>query len=437
MATKSLGLTARDYSTLAAYAAYVNALSFAANEICEVYKDSGPVADTTEVTIGGYTHNGFTLTIRPASGQGFKDDAGAATNPLRWDSAKGAALTNSAGGGSGAYRFTGSNLIVDGLQVRANVDNYVLWTGTGTNQAIKNSIVHAYGGGGVTGLFISSNSPTIDNLTIICASLGQGILTQGSTSVITGCTVAKTGTASNTGISQSYGGAPVIKNTAVIGFTNDFVGTYGAASTNNATDKSSFGGTNAGGSGQVSITSADFGSLTGGSEDLRGASSSTKLINTGATAGLSTDIFGVARGATYDIGATEYAAPASTLSGSATLGDITASGTLSVSTSALSGSATLDDITAAGTLAQASGTITSPVLKNNTGTILASVTGIVANVYNPTTGALVVRKTGLSSSAGGIVTITDVLITAGVTYAYELDLSATSQGRRLPTGVAA
>jgi hypothetical protein len=125
------------------------------------------------------------------------------------------------------------------------------------------------------------------------------------------------------------------------------------------------------------------------------------------------------------------------ISGSATLGDITASGGMSVSTSDVSGSATLGDITAAGTLAQASGTITSQVLKNNTGTILASVTGIVANVYHPTTGALVVRKTGLSSSGAGVVTITDVLIVAGTTYAYELDLSATSQGRRLPTGVAA
>lgn len=129
----------------------------------------------------------------------------------------------------------------------------------------------------------------------------------------------------------------------------------------------------------------------------------------------------------------------SDISGTATLDDVSASGTLSVGSSIVSGTATLDDITASGTVSSspASGTITSPVLKNNTGTVLASVTGIVANVYNATTGALVVRKTGLSSNGSGIVTITDVLLTAGVTYAYELDLSATSQGRRLPTGVAA
>lgn len=127
-----------------------------------------------------------------------------------------------------------------------------------------------------------------------------------------------------------------------------------------------------------------------------------------------------------------------TLSGTATLGDITASGDLAPQPdSSLSGSATLGDITASGTLGVAPGVITTPVLKNNTGTILASVSGVVANVYHPTTGALVVRKTGLSSDGSGIVTITDALLVPGTSYVYEIDLSAASLGRRLPVGVAA
>lgn len=131
-------------------------------------------------------------------------------------------------------------------------------------------------------------------------------------------------------------------------------------------------------------------------------------------------------------------APVSDLSGSAALGDITASGTLAPQPdSSLSGSATLGDITASGTLGVAPGVITTPVLKNNTGTILASVSGVVANVYNPTTGALVVRKTGLSSNGSGIVAITDAALVPGTSYVYEIDLSAASLGRRLPVGVAA
>lgn len=130
--------------------------------------------------------------------------------------------------------------------------------------------------------------------------------------------------------------------------------------------------------------------------------------------------------------------PVSILSGTATLGDITASGTLATAPlSSLSGSANLGDISASGTLGVAPGVITTPVLKNNTGTILASVSGVVANVYHPTTGALVVRKTGLSSDGSGIVTITDALLVPGTSYVYEIDLSAASLGRRLPVGIAA
>lgn len=126
------------------------------------------------------------------------------------------------------------------------------------------------------------------------------------------------------------------------------------------------------------------------------------------------------------------------ISGGATLGDITASGTLATAgLSVLSGAATLGDITATGSIAPQPGVITTPVLKNNTGSILASVTGVVANVYNLSTGALVVRKTGLSSNGSGIVTISDAALIPGTSYAYEIDLSSASLGRRLPSGVAA
>lgn len=89
--------------------------------------------------------------------------------------------------------------------------------------------------------------------------------------------------------------------------------------------------------------------------------------------------------------------------------------------------------TATGTSA-GSGTITTPVLKNNTGTILASISGWTVNVYNASTGTLIVQKTGLTTSAGGVLTVTDAAISAGTAYAYE-PVHAT-YGRRLPTGAA-
>lgn len=80
-------------------------------------------------------------------------------------------------------------------------------------------------------------------------------------------------------------------------------------------------------------------------------------------------------------------------------------------------------------------TITTPPLKNNTGTLLASISGWTVNVYNPTTGALVVQKTSLTTSAGGVLTIADAALSTGTTYSYEA-VHAT-YGRRLPTGAAA
>jgi hypothetical protein len=54
-----------------------------------------------------------------------------------------------------------------------------------------------------------------------------------------------------------------------------------------------------------------------------------------------------------------------------------------------------------------SGSLTTPVLKNNTGTVLANETGVIVNVYNAATGALVVQKTGQTSNGSGVVTVND------------------------------
>lgn len=84
------------------------------------------------------------------------------------------------------------------------------------------------------------------------------------------------------------------------------------------------------------------------------------------------------------------------------------------------------------TVARVPGFLT-PVLKNNTGTVLSSETGVTCNVYNTSTGALVLHKTGLTSDASGIVSVTDAALAAGTTYAYEIVLSG---ARRLPTAAA-
>lgn len=64
----------------------------------------------------------------------------------------------------------------------------------------------------------------------------------------------------------------------------------------------------------------------------------------------------------------------------------------------------------------AQGTITLAGLKNNTGTPLANQSGYTVDVYNLTTGALVVRKTGLTTSSQAALVVTDAAIVAGTEY---------------------
>lgn len=112
-------------------------------------------------------------------------------------------------------------------------------------------------------------------------------------------------------------------------------------------------------------------------------------------------------------------AAAATFSGSASSGSSEASISATAAGAAFSGSATGDT---------SSGTITTPALKNNTGTVLANETGVTVYVYNPTTGALIVKKTGQTTDASGILTVTDALISAGTQYRVVIVLGSGAEG---------
>lgn len=224
---------------------------------------------------------------------------------------------------------------------------------------------------------------------------------------------------------------------------------------------------------QINIAgSSVFTSVTSTAEDFRPLNGTTALHNTGTTiASVTTDAIGTARpqGASYDVGAFEYIEGATThattgslISADAVIAGSSArsgaavthatTGGLTVDSATIAGASDLDPLitihATSGALATASatvagsatltavvlGTITTPPIKNNTGTVRASLSGWTVNVYDATTGALVVQKTGLSTDASGVLTITDELIVPTTTYSYE-PVHAT-YGRRLPTASA-
>jgi hypothetical protein len=81
-----------------------------------------------------------------------------------------------------------------------------------------------------------------------------------------------------------------------------------------------------------------------------------------------------------------------------------------------------------GTVTSATPTLTTPVLKNNTGTVLANETGATVCVYNVTTGALVVKKTGQTTNGSGVMTITDAAIAAATEYRVVISLASGAEG---------
>lgn len=315
MATKTLGLTGRDYSTLAAWATYVSALSLAANEILEVYNDGGAVADTAKVSVGGWTANGFSVTIRPASGQGIRDHANRLTNALRWNASNGAALTNSVGYDYG-YAFTGANLVIQDLQFRTTAASASGCAQGRGSSVISRCIIWTSAGYAMP----QTHACTVNDSLLVSAN-GGGIQVSGDSLVISNSTLASLSGA-GTGIQQTYTQSipPLVKNTVFFNFATDVQNTCTTGTTNNATSKASFGGTGWSTGGQTSVTSADFENVSSGTEDFRIKAGSTKLIGTGAASvGSGFDIVNTARsGSTPSIGAWEAASASGTPAGLAT-----------------------------------------------------------------------------------------------------------------------
>lgn len=92
----------------------------------------------------------------------------------------------------------------------------------------------------------------------------------------------------------------------------------------------------------------------------------------------------------------------------------------------LLGGAAVAGATATGQL-QGGAVITTPPLKNNTGTVLASESGVTVLIYS-TAGALVATKTGQTTNGSGVMTITDPLLVAATSYRLVFILASGAEG---------
>ncbi len=103
------------------------------------------------------------------------------------------------------------------------------------------------------------------------------------------------------------------------------------------------------------------------------------------------------------------------------------------STSASMAVATADAVFS-GSASVVPGTLTTPPISNNVPTVLANISGWIVDVYLKSTGAFVLRKTGLSTDSVGVISFTDAALTPGVAYCY--DVIHPVLGRRMPEATA-
>lgn len=301
----------RDYSTLAGFEAACPSNLVSADEIWkgECYNDSEFLND--EFAPSGVTTDATRyIWLTTASGQGFKDNGGAATLPLKYDQSKGVGVR-----ATGNYRrmvTCGSiKSVLQGLQFYYDTTygsaSFIPMTGNGVE--LYNCIVQTRQQGAI---FMHDLGACINSVVISLSVSGTTTMWQGNKQVRDSTFVRPTGLAGGTvtAITNNFGYYPTVKNCAVFGHSTNFggtIGSYNVASSNNATDSASAPGS----SNQTSLTFGNqFEDVANASQDWR-AKSGGALINNAVRDQTYTndlDIIAAARStSTPTIGAREFA----------------------------------------------------------------------------------------------------------------------------------
>jgi hypothetical protein len=292
----------RDYTSI--QAAW-NALpsTFANDYVFECYND-GMLAGLN-LASSSKTMGSFTLTIRPAAGEGFADHADAATNPLWFDQTKGVAFEASSFLGQVFDLSTAGNTVyLSGIQIRNSHAGRAVLGNASVPLYADNCIFEGAAGAGNNGEVFRFGGVT-NCLVVTRSTDGDGIVGEAFHYWRNNTVVAPNGS-SGRGLRHEAAFTNLVTGNAVFGFATAFQGSnWGGSSSHNATST----GTTVGSNGLTSLTFADqFVSTT---NDFR-VKAGADLIDAGVyDASIDPDIVGKARHATTPtIGAWEYLAGA-------------------------------------------------------------------------------------------------------------------------------
>lgn len=319
--TKSIGTTARDYSTIQAWEDAAPASIVTSDEIWrgEMYNDTEFVSTNTGtyiVTFGGVTVNSThyrELTV--ATGQSYQDHASVRTNALIYNVSNGVGIRctgNYGTGVSASERYVRLSRFQISL-THANAERGVV----GGQDAIVKDIVsnHAGSNGGANSYHVSigQDAYAINIAAFSSGAAGRGFFDNYGGHFIN-CTLVKSTTVTDTSgfaaIRSAYATHITIQNCAVFGYLTSFTNaTTTLSGGTNATDLAS----GAPGSGnQYSVTfnaTTPFTQASSSSTDLK-AIAATSLAGNGTkdATNAPSDITALARASACTIGAWEISA---------------------------------------------------------------------------------------------------------------------------------
>ncbi len=315
--TNSIGSAGgRDYSTLALWEAALpaNAVTAGNSYVGECYNDSEFDLSTSTLTIGGTTTDStHFITLTTASGQGFKDNAGAASNALRYNASNGVAIKTAAPYAA-TITITDAYTVLSNLQIKntAGNTNTAGVTCTTTNVTVDSCIVQGAGTGGNswTLRFSTAAGATVKNCLLVMDSTnGRGaFFDNASCSFINNTLVRPSNrTTADLGLVLSYTATRTVQNCAFSGFSTSITTGSGTSGSGNAITDASY---PSGITGQTSLTPAtEFVQPSNASSvmDWRLNTTSVKCKDNGTNSGApSTDIIGQAiSNTTRDAGAWE------------------------------------------------------------------------------------------------------------------------------------
>lgn len=447
--TKTIGVGG-DYTTIADWIAAIPANLVTVDQIWrgELLNQAFSVAGQVFNITGKTTDSTRYIELTTAAGCSVFDDVNVRSNPLRYNPDFGARIIRTT-----TYGYTGqvsvaqtriSKVQIINASSGANAGAALYATGAGidVNQCVLESSSRLVSDGTMYLAYGKVRNSLIVQRDTLAASIISRLY-QGASAY--NCDFIATNATLTNGVQCDYG-SPVLKNVYIGGITNPTSGGVTPTKTNCFASVAATGFTLA------PLSNATFVDVSDATRDFRLVAGSA-LIDAGVADATNspTDITGTAHDATTDVGPWEYVAAGTSATFAITADDATFSGGAVVSPMAsfivtaedavFSGgavagsasaqiSATADDSTFSGAAVgdTSSGTITTPALKNNTGTLLANETGITAYVYNPTTGALIVKKTSQTTNVSGVMSIVDALIVGGTQYRVVIVLSSGAEG---------